>query len=248
MTASSSARLIYLLLTLFAALAVWVVAGCSQAAPTGNPAGIDAILANYPELKGRTAEVVKVTRIIDGDTFVTSLGTVRLIGVNTPEITQGKNEPYGEEARAFVEQSLKGQTVYMFLDVGSTDKYGRLLRYVFVDPEAPMFNETLISEGYANVMSIPPNVAYAESFLHLERAARHNNRGLWKSAKPGDSSGSSTAAIAACEYPQIKGNINSKKEKLYHVPGGRSYDKTVAEEVFCTEEEAVANGYRKTGG
>jgi HKD family nuclease len=52
---------------------------------------------------------------------------------------------------------------------------------------------------------------------------------------------------AACPNPQIKGNINSKGDKVYHVPGGRYYDGTKAEEMFCSETEALAAGYRKSG-
>lgn len=56
---------------------------------------------------------------------------------------------------------------------------------------------------------------------------------------------SSASAISSCPNPQIKGNINSKGDKIYHVPGGAQYEQTKPEETFCTEEEAIAAGYRK---
>lgn len=48
----------------------------------------------------------------------------------------------------------------------------------------------------------------------------------------------------ACPNPAIKGNINSRGEKIYHVPGGRYYEQTKPEALFCTEEEAVHAGFR----
>lgn len=61
-------------------------------------------------------------------------------------------------------------------------------------------------------------------------------------------SGESDEAPAACETPQIKGNINSRGDKLYHVPGGASYERTKPEAWFCSEAEAKAAGYRKAAG
>ncbi|MBB6735027.1 phospholipase D family protein [Cohnella zeiphila] len=52
-------------------------------------------------------------------------------------------------------------------------------------------------------------------------------------------------APASCDNPRIKGNINAKGDKIYHVPGGAQYDRTKAEEMFCTEQEATAAGFRK---
>ncbi|HZG85372.1 MAG TPA: hypothetical protein VE009_10710 [Paenibacillus sp.] len=49
-----------------------------------------------------------------------------------------------------------------------------------------------------------------------------------------------------CASPTIKGNINDKGEKIYHVPGGAFYDRTDAEEMFCTKAEAEAAGYRRS--
>ena len=92
----------------------------AQATPTLPPGGVYAT----------------VTRVVDGDTIHVSIGgkdyKVRYIGVNTPEITFGKNEPLGKEAKNYNAKLVDGQTVYLVKDVSETDKYGRLLRYVFV--------------------------------------------------------------------------------------------------------------------
>lgn len=134
---------------------------------------------------------VTVTRVIDGDTIEVKMngGTykVRLIGINTPESTT-KVEPYGKEAAGFTKSQLLGKKVYLEKDVSETDKYGRLLRYVWLkkpseltDSEirTKMFNAILVIEGYAQAATYPPDVKYAEYFAKYEAEARENNRGLW---------------------------------------------------------------------
>lgn len=67
----------------------------------------------------------------------------------------------------------------MFKDVEDKDKYGRLLRYVFIEGQTTMYNEVLVSEGYANTMTVPPNVMFSKTFVKLEREAREQKKGLW---------------------------------------------------------------------
>ena len=206
----------------------------------------------YPELRGKKAETASVARVVDGDTIEIGTGAkVRFIGVDTPEV-HGKTEYYGAEASAYVKSMLERQKVLLFKDVSETDRYGRLLRYVFIYGDPVMFNERLVREGYANTATFPPDVAFAERFAALEREAREQGVGLWGAADAAspvaaEPSESANAELppASCENPQIKGNINSKGERIYHVPGGASYDATKAEMMFCTEEEAAAAGFRK---
>lgn len=97
-----------------------------------------AIYKAYPDLKGRPVTLTEVKRVVDGDTFETAAGEkVRLIGVNTPETVKPGSpiQPYGKQASAFTKGKLTGQSVYLFADTGDKDKYGRLLRYVFIRGE-----------------------------------------------------------------------------------------------------------------
>jgi micrococcal nuclease len=240
-----------------------LIAGCGAPVQNNSDDYISQILRLYPELTGKAYTVDTVKRIVDGDTFQLEDGSrVRLIGVNTPEITNGKSEYYGQEAKQFTSDQLLGREVVLFSDVGDTDRYGRLLRYVFVEPETQMFNERLVAEGYANTMTVAPNVTYAERFVSLEREAREEGRGLWgieegaqSDADAGGAAATDADAIAPdsaneplnpanCDDPQIKGNINSRGDRIYHVPGSRYYDATIAEKMFCTIEEAEADGFR----
>lgn len=190
---------------------------------------------------------VKVTRVVDGDTVEVTMPNgqtedVRLIGVDTPETvhpTKGE-QPYGREASNFTKEHLAGQTVFLETDVEERDRYGRLLAYVYL-PNGVMYNAVLVDEGYAQMATFPPNVRYVEVFKALQTAAREGNRGLW-----GLSGEQTPATQPSNATGKIKGNINSKGEKIYHVPGGAYYDITDAEEYFDTEEEAQAAGYRRS--
>jgi micrococcal nuclease len=128
----------------------------------------------------------QVVRIVDGDTIHVKIGDrvekVRYIGVNTPEVhhpTKGE-EPGGREAATMNGELVKGRTVRIELDVQSRDRYGRLLAYVWVGDM--MVNAELVRRGYAQVMTVPPNVRYQSMFLRLQREARAAGRGLWATA------------------------------------------------------------------
>jgi micrococcal nuclease len=127
-----------------------------------------------------------VVRVVDGDTIHVRIGArlekVRYIGVNSPELhhpTKGE-EPGGREAAAVNGQIAAGKRVRLELDVQERDRYGRLLAYVWVGKV--MVNAELVRRGYAQVMTVPPNVRYQDLFLKLQRDARQAGRGLWRRA------------------------------------------------------------------
>lgn len=203
---------------------------------------------------------VTVSRVVDGDTVELSDGSkVRLIGVNTPESTT-RTEPYGKEASNYTKKQLTGKTVYLEKDVSETDNYGRLLRYIWLSiPEkindseirSKMYNAELLLNGYAQVSTYPPDVKYQEYFTKYNSEARNANKGLWAINKSGTTKGDTSESTeksgsSSSKQGRIKGNINSKGEKIYHVPGGKYYNQTVPEQWFNTEEEAKAAGYRKS--
>ena len=128
---------------------------------------------------------VRVTRVVDGDTVditpaVDGEARVRLIGVDTPETRDPDcgAQPYGDEAKAFTTSELQGEEVGLEFDVERTDRYERLLAYVYPSDEE-MFNETLLEQGYAQVATFPPNVKYVDRFRTAQEEARADGRGLW---------------------------------------------------------------------
>lgn len=128
---------------------------------------------------------VLVQRVIDGDTIVLSDGrTIRYIGVDTPEVRRRRHgrwtkdpEPMGLEATAFNRRLVEGRHVRLEYDVQPFDRYGRVLAYVYIGDV--MVNAELVKNGFAQPMTIPPNVKYAERFRELAAEARRLGRGLW---------------------------------------------------------------------
>ncbi|MBQ9891299.1 MAG: thermonuclease family protein [Firmicutes bacterium] len=133
----------------------------------------------------------KVEKVVDGDTFYIKMDgkseKVRLIGIDAPESVapsySGKeNTDEGKKASEYLEKLIKGKTVYLEYDLDTYDQYGRLLAYVYLSDEETMVQEKILSEGYAQVMTVQPNVKYAEEFLKLQRKAREESRGFWGSS------------------------------------------------------------------
>jgi micrococcal nuclease len=128
-----------------------------------------------------------IKKFVDGDTFwiddSTATGIkVRLIGMDTPESRNTRNKqkhPMGKEVADYVEQMLTGQRVRLELDVQHRDRYGRLLAYVFLE-DGTHLNAHLLEKGYALLMTVPPNVKYADEFYRLQVEAREAELGLWK--------------------------------------------------------------------
>ena len=124
-----------------------------------------------------------VVKVVDGDTIHVRLPDrvekVRYIGVNTPEVhhpTRGE-EPGGRQAAEVNRTLVEGRRVRLELDVRTRDRYGRLLAYVWLGDV--MVNAELVRLGYAQVMTVPPNVRHQALFVTLQRAARTARRGLW---------------------------------------------------------------------
>ena len=109
---------------------------------------------------------------------------MRLIGVDTPEV-YGEVECFGREASAFAKRLLPlGARVRYRVGVDARDPYGRLLAYVWL-PDGRMLNRVLVAEGYAQPLTIPPNVDFAGEFRHAAGVARRAGVGLWRACGAG---------------------------------------------------------------
>ena len=128
----------------------------------------------------------KVVRVVDGDTVAVEINgnkeTIRLIGIDTPETVDPRKpvECFGIEASNKAKEILTGKSVKLEADsiVGERDKYGRLLRYIFLE-DGTNFNKTMISEGYAYEYTYNSPYKYQDKFKQAEKEAREAERGLW---------------------------------------------------------------------
>lgn len=122
-------------------------------------------------------ESARVTRVIDGDTIAIEGGyRVRYIGIDTPEI-HPETEAFGIEAWQANRQLVEGKLVRLERDISETDKYNRLLRYVYVDDT--MVNAELVRQGLAQVKAYPPDTKYQDYLEALEAEAKGEGRGMW---------------------------------------------------------------------
>ncbi|OGG10644.1 hypothetical protein A2699_00255 [Candidatus Gottesmanbacteria bacterium RIFCSPHIGHO2_01_FULL_43_15] len=220
---------------------------------------------------GSEREKATVKRVIDGDTIELTDGRkVRYIGIDTPETVDPRKpvQCFGKEAADKNKALAQDKSIEMETDISQSDRYGRLLRYIYVktdDQKWIMVNEALVAEGFALSSTFPPDVKYQDLFQLAQDQARAAGKGLWGGcnvlATPAATTSSDTAEASPVgsgqvvesspnsNSCQIKGNISSGG-KIYHLPGCGSYDKTVIDETagerwFCTEEEAINAGWRK---
>lgn len=165
---------------------------------------------------------VRVVQVIDGDTLVVQMPgyaeeRLRLIGVDAPEVSDTP-EPLGLEAAAYVVERLAGRIVFLETDIKRVDHHGRLLGYLWVErPALPppgaqasacrdelrqkLFNAQLLLDGYAQMVTVPPNVKYVEFFREFQREARESGQGLW--------------GVAVDEEEYYIGNVNTQR---FHRP------------------------------
>ena len=134
---------------------------------------------------GLEGEKVLVTKVVDGDTIeIESNKNVRLIGIDTPETVDPRRPVgcFGKEASNETKSLLEGNEVILQKDVSDTDKYGRLLRLVFLplgDGQMLFVNDYLVREGFATVYTYPPDIKFDEQLRQAEREAKEKRRGLW---------------------------------------------------------------------
>ena len=157
-----------------------------------------------------------VAKVIDGDTIKLGNGeVVRYIGIDTPETNHPRKgkECGGEEAKAENKKLVEGKMVRLEKDVSETDRYGRLLRYVFV---GDLFvNEYLVRQGYAQARSYPPDVKYQEIFRQAEKEAREKKMGLWGSAcQPSKNSIQTGQAYSDNTHPKVEQIESQTNQKL----------------------------------
>ena len=212
----------------------------------------------------------KVLSITDGDTIKVLVDgkeeSIRFLLVDTPETSHPRlgKQPFGEEAKAFTANMLEGKTAQLEKDVSERDKYGRFLAYVYVDGKS--VQEELLKNGLARVAYVyPPNTKHVDRYYEIQKEAQNRAVGIWSIENYATDNGFNTDAVSNATTSKnepaestppaqsgecnIKGNISSNGDKIYHMPGQQFYNKTEiepskGEKFFCSREEAEASGFR----
>lgn len=132
-----------------------------------------------------------VSRIIDGDTIEVIIDKekykIRFIGIDCPEFTS-KIEYFGMESTEYTKSMLLNKEIYLEKDTSNTDKYGRLLRFIWLqipysysieEIKDKMFNAMLLKNGDAYLFTCPPDIKYSNIFKQISEDAQNNKIGLW---------------------------------------------------------------------
>lgn len=189
----------------------------ARATPSPSNASPESAIS-AAETVNSNLEYVKVTKVVDGDTIQIEGGkTVRYIGIDTPETVDPRTtvQCYGKEASNRNKQIVEGATIGLEKDVSETDKYGRLLRYVYKDDA--MVNLTLVQEGYAYSSSYPPDIKHQDKFRTAEQQAKSGQKGLWGSCNANTNTTQPTTNTAspkpATSQPTTTAPSNSSGDK-----------------------------------
>lgn len=190
--------------------------------------------------------LVQVTSVVDGDTIDVNIDgriyTVRYIGIDTPKTVHPNigEEFFGKEASNKNYELVAGKLVRLEKDVSETDKYGRLLRYVYV---GDLFvNAELVRLGYVQVSTYPPDVKYQSLFLQLQQEARASGTGLW-----GITSRASTIPITPTLTPTQSDTLSLQILSMTSPVNAASNATLVAQTLLGTNCECEITVYYKSG-
>jgi endonuclease YncB( thermonuclease family) len=156
---------------------------------------------------------ITVTRVIDGDTIEVDIGgtiyRVRYIGMDTPELDDERPEfcALAQEATRLNRQLVEGETVRLERDISETDKYGRLLRYVYVDDT--FVNAELVRQGLAWAEAYEPDTKYQDILEEAEAEARQDKIGLWQETEAPSPISVENVQITYIFYDGLVPNVES---------------------------------------
>jgi len=156
---------------------------------------------------------ITVTRVIDGDTIEVDIGgtiyRIRYIGMDTPELDDERPEfcALAQEATRLNRQLVEGETVRLEQDISETDKYGRLLRYVYVGDT--FVNAELVRQGLAWAEAYEPDTKYQDILEEAEAEARQDKIGLWQETEAPSPISVENVQITYIFYDGLVPNVES---------------------------------------
>ncbi len=208
-----------------------------------------------------TAETVTGrAEVVDGDTVRVGQRTIRLVGIDAPELKQtcelnGETWNCGEESARQLRDLIADDD--LFCTGFEIDQHGRLLAQC--NNRLGNVNQLMVQQGWAMAFQL-----YSDDYVADEIRAKAGRRGLWASSftlpwdfrqqaerdaprtRPTSRNQVAPASNARSPGCRIKGNRSRRGEWIYHLPGMPYYEETRAEEMFCSEAEARAAGYRRS--
>ena len=188
---------------------------------------------SYPQQNTSRDTAYPVLKVIDGDTIKIEYGgkseTVTLIGVDTPETVHPNKpvEPFGPEASSFLENMLKGESVYLRFGNDERGKYGRLLAYVYHAPDAMFVNLEIVRQGYGRSYRQFPH-KHLEIFNNFEKKAREVRKGLWAGESARINSDATSVSVPTTDVDGDMTVYVTKSGKKYHLESCRWGNKPIS--------------------
>lgn len=182
-----AARVVAAILVALLAIQCQAAATPTSVPSTRSPAGSPIAEVTPPPGPTGTVERARVMRVVDGDTVIVAIGgreeRLRYIGIDAPESVRPDSpvEPFGPESAAANAALVAGHVVLLERDISDRDEFGRLLRHVWLETAGGLLfvNFDLVARGYAEAITIPPDVRHAALLRAAARSARDAGRGLW---------------------------------------------------------------------
>ena len=190
-------------------------------------------------------------KVVDADTIIFNNEKIRLYGIDAPETEQDcyvekEAWPCGKQATEYLKSLLKDVSPpSLYCNISSKDSYGRSIGVCYIEDQD--INSNLVESGWALAYQ-----QYSKDYINVEKLASKKKIGIWQGEfiEPWNWRKGMRIKQVKKIGCQIKGNISSNGEKIYHLPNSKNYLKTKispskGERWFCSEKEAKANGWRK---
>ena len=190
-------------------------------------------------------------KVVDADTIIFNSEKIRLYGIDAPETKQycyigNEAWPCGKQATEYLKNLLKDiSPPSLYCEISSKDRYGRSIGVCYIEDKN--INSNLVESGWALAYQ-----QYSKDYINVEKLASKKKIGIWQGEfiEPWNWRKGMRIKQVKKIGCQIKGNISSNGEKIYHLPNSKNYLKTKistskGERWFCSEKEAKANGWRK---
>lgn len=215
------------------------------------------LAASLIALPAFAGEILGRASVVDGDTLDIHGNRIRMQGIDAPESAQlcerdGKPYRCGQQAANHLDQLIAGRPVRCVEE--DRDRYGRVVAICFVGSKD--LNREMVRAGWAVAYR-----QYSKAYVPDEEVAKAGRKGIWagsfqspaeyrRAKREGVPARASANVAGEC---RIKGNISSKGERIYHLPGSDAYgrtriDESKGERWFCTEGEALKAGWRPAAG
>lgn len=212
----------------------------AQPASSSGLAVDSAAITNEPSAGASSRTSASVIRVVDGDTVKVDIngvqGTIRIIGINTPETVDPRKpvECFGKEASTKAHELLDNQTVSLEVDTtqGERDKYGRLLRFIFLS-NGTDFGKQMIADGYAYEYTYSTPYIYQQDYKTAQSVAENAKRGLWAddvcSAAQTESASPSSSTTATSSTCSCSSNIYNCSDFSTHAAAQSVYNCCMAQ-------------------